>query len=184
MTSIVRRAISGVVGLVAVGSMATLVAAAPAGASTTSAAARTPAWSQSLRWPVVGPGAQGERVVAIQYLLQNKGYNLRADGVYGRITTRDVRRFQHLHGLRTSGVVSSSTWNRLIVTLRRGDRGSAVRAVQHNLKFAYGFRFVRVTGFFNHETWLAVRAFQRGSHLPVNGIVGKNTWKTIVVFER
>lgn len=187
MKSFVRRAATAVGGLVAVASMATLVAAAPAGAtttSTTSATAGKPAWfSQGLRWPVVSQGARGERVVTIQYLLQQKGFNLRADGAYGPLTTRAVKSFQRQHGLRASGVVSASTWNRLIVTVQRGNRGSAVRAVQHSLKFAYGFRFMRVTGYFNHETWLGVRAFQRGSNLHVNGVVYKNTWKTIVVFE-
>ena len=184
MKSFARRAVSAVLGLVAVASMATLVAAAPAGASTAAATSSKPAWfTHGLRWPVVSPGARGERVVTIQYLLQQKGFHLRADGAYGPVTTRAVRSFQRQHGLRASGVVSSSTWNRLIVTLRRGDRGSAVRAVQHSLKFAYGFRFVRVNGNYNHETWLAVRAFQRGSNLHVNGRMYKDTWKTMVVFE-
>jgi peptidoglycan hydrolase-like protein with peptidoglycan-binding domain len=95
-----------------------------------------------------------------------------------------VRGFQRSRHLNPSGIVGASTWNRLVVTLGRGSRGSAVRAVQHNLKFAYGFRFMRVTGFYGHETWLAVLAFQRGSRLPVDGIVGHRTWKTIIVFER
>jgi peptidoglycan hydrolase-like protein with peptidoglycan-binding domain len=185
MKSFARRAVSAVLGLVTVASMTALVAAAPAGASTTAAAASKPAWfSQGLRWPVVGPGARGERVVTIQYLLQQRGFHsVRADGAYGPVTTHAVKAFQRQHGLRASGVVSASTWNRLILTLHRGDRGSAVRGVQHSLKFAYGFRFVRVNGNYNHETWLAVRAFQRGSNLHVNGRVYKDTWKTMVVFE-
>ena len=96
--------------------------------------------------------------------------------MYGRATTAAVRSFQRSRHLNPSGNVGPSTWNRLIVTLRRGSRGSAVRAVQHNLKYAYGFRFMRVNGFYGHETWLAVLAFQRGSHLRVDGIVGHRTW--------
>jgi peptidoglycan hydrolase-like protein with peptidoglycan-binding domain len=183
MRSFVRRAFSAMLGLVAVASMATLVAAAPAGAATRSTTAH-PTWSASLRWPTVRRGNVGERVVAVQYLLQGRGFGVRADGIYGPATTAAVRSFQRSRHLNPSGIVGASTWNRLIVTLRRGSRGSAVRAVQHNLKFAYGFRFMRVTGFYGHETWLAVMAFQRGSHLRVNGVVGHRTWKTIIVFER
>jgi zinc D-Ala-D-Ala carboxypeptidase len=184
MRSLMHRAFSGVLGLVAVATMATLVTAAPAGAAVSSQAARTPAWSSSLTWPFVRQGSSGERVVAVQYLLQNKGFGVRADGVYGRATTNAVASFQRSRHLNPSGTVGPSTWNRLVVHLQRGSRGSAVRAVQHNLKFAYGFRFMRVTGFFNRETWLAVSAFQRGSHLAVNGMVGHRTWKTIIIFER
>jgi peptidoglycan hydrolase-like protein with peptidoglycan-binding domain len=137
-----------------------------------------------LTWPFVRPGNVGERVFAVQYLLQGKGFGVRADGVYGPATRNAVRSFQRSRGLNPSGNVGPSTWNRLIVTLRRGDRGSAVRALQHNLKFGYGFRFQRVSGFFGHETWLAVMAFQRGSHLPITGVVGHRMWKTIIVFER
>jgi peptidoglycan hydrolase-like protein with peptidoglycan-binding domain len=123
-------------------------------------------------------------VVAIQYLLQAKGLNVRADGIYGPATTAAVRRFQRSAHLNPSGVVGPSTWSRITVTLRRGSRGSAVRAVQHNMKFAYGFRFSRVNGFYGNETVLVVRAFQRGSRLPINGIVGPSTWRTIIFFER
>jgi peptidoglycan hydrolase-like protein with peptidoglycan-binding domain len=184
MKSFVRRAFSGVLGLVAVATMATLISAAPAGAAVSSPAARTPTWSASLRWPFVRPGNVGERVFAVQYLLQGKGFGVRADGVYGPATRNAVRSFQRSRHLNPSGNVGPSTWNRLIVTLRRGDRGSAVRALQHNLKFGYGFRFQRVTGFFGHETRLVVMAFQRGSRLPITGVVGHRMWKTIIVFER
>jgi len=183
MRSFMRWAFSGLIGLVAVATMATLVAAAPASAATRSTVAH-PTWSPSLRWPTVRRGAAGERVVAIQFLLQGRGFGVRADGLYGPATAAAVASFQRSRHLNPSGIVGASTWNRLIVTLSRGSRGPAVRALQHNLRFAYGFRFLRVTGFFGHETRLCVLAFQRGSHLAVTGIVGHRMWKTIIVFER
>jgi peptidoglycan hydrolase-like protein with peptidoglycan-binding domain len=165
--------------------MATLVTAGPA-AATTSGLARTTSATipDHLTWPFVRPGNSGERVFAIQYLLQNKGFRLRADGAYGPITARAVRQFQRRSHLHVSGNVGSSTWSRLIVTLRRGSRGSAVRAVQHNLKFGYGFRFVRVNGIYTRETRAAVHFLQAHSGLRADGIVGHRTWKTIVIFER
>jgi peptidoglycan hydrolase-like protein with peptidoglycan-binding domain len=193
MKSFVRQAFCGALGLVTVASTAALVTAAPASATSVTSAATVsfqsptahPTFSSSLRWPFVRPGARGERVVAIQYLLQNKGFHrLRADGIYGPRTTAAVRSFQRSHHLNPSGNVGPSTWNRLIVTLRRGDTGSAVRALQHNLKFAYGFPLLRVSGFFGHHTRAAVLAFQRGSHLAITGVVGHRFWKTMIVFER
>jgi peptidoglycan hydrolase-like protein with peptidoglycan-binding domain len=186
MRSLVRRVFAGMLGLLAVAMVATLVgAAAPAGAATTSRAGGGPThvWTQGLRWPFVRPGNRGERVFAVQYLLQQKGYRVPATGFYGTITTGAVKSFQRSRGLNPSGNVGPSTWDRLIVTLRFGNRGPAVKAVQHNMRFAYGFQFQRVTGFFGTETLAVVRAFQRGSRLPVTGVVNSPTWMTIIWFE-
>jgi peptidoglycan hydrolase-like protein with peptidoglycan-binding domain len=184
MRSFMRRLSAGVLGLVAVATTATLVSAAPAGAAVGSTAAQTHAWSTSLHWPAVGRGAAGERVITIQYLLQHRGFHVRATGFYGRVTARDVRAFQHRRGLRATGVVTAPTWNRLIVTLSRGSTGSPVRAWQHSMRHAYGFRFQRVNGVFGPQTLRVTLAFQRGSRLAVTGVVGHRTWKTAVVFER
>jgi peptidoglycan hydrolase-like protein with peptidoglycan-binding domain len=185
MRSLARRAITGMLGLAAVAMMATLVTAAPAGAAvTTRASGPTHVWTAKLRWPYVRPGNRGERVVGVQYLLQQKGYAVPATGFYGTITASAVRRFQRSRGLNPSGNVGPSTWDRLIVTVGAGSSGPAVRAVQHSLRFAYGFRFQRVTGFFGAETNATVRAFQRGSRLPVTGIVSAPTWMTMIWFER
>jgi peptidoglycan hydrolase-like protein with peptidoglycan-binding domain len=184
MRSLVRRVFAGMLGLVAVAMTATLVSAAPAGAATTArAGGPSHTWTAGLSWPYVRPGNSGERVVAVQYLLQQKGYNVPATGFYGSITTNAVKRFQGSRGLNPSGNVGPSTWDRLIVTLRFGNQGSAVRAVQHNMRFAYGFHFQRVTGFFGPETRAVVKAFQRGSKLPVDGVVGVRTWMTMIWFE-
>jgi len=182
MRSLMRRLAAGVVGLLAIATMATLVTAAPAGAATS--APHSHIHSTALRWPTVRPGARGERVVTIQYLLQQRRIRVFADGTYGRQTTAGVRAFQRSRGLRADGIVGTSTWNRLITTVRRGNAGPAVRAVQHSMRFAYGFRFQHVTGFFGLQTLRVVLAFQRGSHLRVDGVVGFQTWQTIVVFER
>ncbi len=185
MRSLVRRVFAGMLGLVAVATLATLVTAAPAGAATTaSGPTATHTWTNGLRWPFVRPGNRGERVFAVQYLLQQKGFRVPATGFYGVITTGAVKQFQRQRGLNPSGNVGPSTWDRLIVTLRFGNRGPAVKAVQHNMRFAYGFKFQRVTGFFGSETLAVVRAFQRGSKLPVTGVVNTPTWMTMIWFER
>jgi peptidoglycan hydrolase-like protein with peptidoglycan-binding domain len=184
MKSVLHRTFCGVIGLIAIATMATLVGAGPAGA-----AVNTPTPSSHIHtswqgWPTVRPGARGERVYAIQYLLQARGYRVGADGRYGPVTTRSVRAFQRLRGLRADGVVGSSTWTRLIVTLRRGSRGSAVRGLQHNLRYAYGFLLLRVDGYYGLGTVRAVTFLQAHSRLRVDGVAGYNTWRTIIWFER
>jgi peptidoglycan hydrolase-like protein with peptidoglycan-binding domain len=184
MRSFVHRVFAGMLGLVAVAMMATLVSAAPAGAATTAkAGGPSHVWTANVRWPFVRPGNRGERVFAIQYLLQQKRFKVPATGFYGSITTSAVKSFQRSRGLNPSGNVGPSTWDRLIVTLSRGNSGSAVRAVQHNLRFAYGFLVLPVTGNFGPQTQAAVKAFQRGSRLPVTGVVNSPTWMTIIRFE-
>jgi peptidoglycan hydrolase-like protein with peptidoglycan-binding domain len=184
MRSFVHRVFAGMLGLVAVAMMATLVSAAPAGAATTAkAGGPSHVWTANVRWPFVRPGNRGERVFAIQYLLQQKRFKVPATGFYGSITTNAVKSFQRSRGLNPSGNVGPSTWDRLIVTLSRGNSGPAVRAVQHNLRFAYGFLVLPVTGNFGPQTQAAVKAFQRGSRLPVTGVVNSPTWMTIIRFE-
>ena len=41
-----------------------------------------------------------------------------------------MRAFQASHGLVVDGVVGEQTWSKLIITVRRGDTGPAVMAVQ------------------------------------------------------
>ena len=60
----------------------------------------------ALAWPTVKQGAIGERVFAIQYLLNARGARLATDGHFGPATTAAVQAFQsksHLSGGRASG---------------------------------------------------------------------------------
>ena len=179
-----RRLAAVVAGLVTVATMATLIGAGTAGASTTATTTRGHLHNQTVLWPRVGPGTRGERVVTVQYLLQNKGYKVKADGIYGPATKNAVASFQRKVGFAGTGTVGALTWQKLIVVLSPGSHGGAVRAVQHSLKYAYGFRYVQVMGYYNHETRAAVRAFQVGSKLrPADGVVRPYTWQTMVWYE-
>jgi peptidoglycan hydrolase-like protein with peptidoglycan-binding domain len=136
-------------------------------------------------WPTVKQGQpdQTNRVTAIQYLLSQHGCYVKADGKFGSDTKKAVIAFQNASGISPAdGVVGDHTWAALIVTVRQGDRGDAVRAVQSYLKYAYKYTALQVDGIFGTATLAAVRDFQRMYRPPlaVDGIVGPNTWNVLV----
>lgn len=128
----------------------------------------------ALTWPVVQSGNTGERVRTIQYLLQQWGYSVTADGSFGATTVTAVKNFQSSQGLTADGVVGNASWPALTVLAQQGDSGAKVRAVQSQLvESGYG---VAVDGIFGPGTDSAVRSFQGAKGLGVDGIVGENTW--------
>ena len=60
--------------------------------------------------PLLRRGCMGEAVARMQQLLQNAGFDLAADGVFGRVTLRCVRAFQRQSSLDADGVVGPLTW--------------------------------------------------------------------------
>ena len=184
MHKIMRKAALSLLAGAAIMTM-TLLAAGSAGAAT--AAPTTPAAhaSAALKWPVTGPGSTGERVFAIQYLLnQQINAKLATDGIYGPKTTAAVKAFQKKVKLPVDGIVGPMTYPKLIVTVKQGSKGPAVSAVQHNLHFAYGFKSLKVSGIFGTGTLKAVKSFQKKFKLTQDGIVGANTWNALIVNEK
>jgi peptidoglycan hydrolase-like protein with peptidoglycan-binding domain len=136
-------------------------------------------------WPTVKEGQpdQTNRVTAIQYLLNQHGCYVKVDGKFGSATKQAVIAFQKASGIGPAdGIVGNHTWEALIVTVRQGDKGDAVRAVQSYLKYAYKYTTLKVDGIFGSATTAAVKDFQRTYHPPlaIDGIVGPKTWNTLV----
>ncbi len=164
--------------------MTTALATAGAAGAATAAPARPAGPAATLKWPVVGPGAKGERVFAIQYLLnQQIKAGLATDGIYGTKTTAAVKAFQKKVKLPVDGIVGPMTWPKLVITVKSGSKGPAVSAVQHNLRFAYGFKTLAVNGVFGSATLAAVKAFQKRFKLTQTGIVNKTVWNALIVHE-
>ena len=128
-------------------------------------------------WPTTKAGQSGTNVFTVQYLLTAQGFAVTIDGAFGTTTASRVKDFQTANGLAVTGVVDPLTWPKLVVTVRMGDSGFAVRAVQRQL-IRYGYS-LPLTGNFVTETDGAVRDFQRKNGLPIDGVVGLTTWRAM-----
>jgi peptidoglycan hydrolase-like protein with peptidoglycan-binding domain len=126
-------------------------------------------------WPLVKQGASQAtnwRVLAAQHLLRAKGYAIAADGDFGLESGGAIKAFQQtLRDTEIGPIVGQLDWPELIVTIREGDSGEAVRAAQSLL----GGGLV-VDGDFGSQTDAAVRAFQQAFAPPADGVVGPDTW--------
>jgi peptidoglycan hydrolase-like protein with peptidoglycan-binding domain len=63
-------------------------------------------------------------------------------------------------------------------TVRRGDTGDAVRRAQRGVRRTPNTGLV-VDGIFGHATEHAVKQFQQGANVAVDGIVGPATWQAL-----
>ena len=140
-------------------------------------------------WPVIRSGHRDHPVQTLQHLLRARGQGVAVDGVFGPETDAAVRAFQAGAGLSGDGIVGPLTWAALIVTVRQGDRGDAVRGVQEEFQFRNlsgdPSKGLRVDGIFGPRTDAAVRGFQQALSLDVpavavDGIVGPVTWRALV----
>jgi len=127
-------------------------------------------------------------VRSAQYLLRARGASLSVDGVFGARTRAAVVRFQRSRGLVADGVISAQTWRSLIITVRLGSRGDAVRAVQDQINFRNldDGHSVNVDGIFGPETRRFIIGFQQAlafdnTGFAVDGIVGPQTWPPLVI---
>lgn len=127
-----------------------------------------------------GRGEPDGAIRAFQYLLRARGYRIAPDGVYGRATERAVRQFQAAHHLIASGAANTPTWEALVVPLKPGSRGDAVRAAQIRLR-AEGYA-VPVDGLFGPQTQAAVRRFQVETNHTADGLVGPYTWNALIKY--
>ena len=140
-------------------------------------------------WPLVRRGANGHPVRTLQHLLRAHGHQVAVDGIFGPLTEGAVKALQAASGLIADGIVGPLTWPKLIVQVRRGDTGEAVRGVQEEFQFRNlsgdPSKGLKVDGDFGPKTDSAVRGFQHALSLDipsvaVDGIVGPITWQALV----
>jgi peptidoglycan hydrolase-like protein with peptidoglycan-binding domain len=140
-------------------------------------------------WPLVRKGDQHHPVESLQYLLRARDHNLTVDGIFGPGTDAAVRAFQQQKGLAVDGIVGPATWSALIITVRQGSQGDAVRGVQEEFQFrnlsGNPNQGLQVDGIFGPKTDAAVRGFQQALHqeipsVTIDSIVGPVTWQALV----
>ena len=143
-------------------------------------------------------GSQGEKVKELQRRLKELGYYKDyVDGDYGDATVKAVKAFQKMNGLTEDGVAGSTTINKLnddkaikadgssydslstAQTLKKGDSGVQVKALQKRLK-ELGYYKDYVDGDYGMATATAVSDFQRANKLTVTGTANPTTLKKMI----
>ena len=61
----------------------------------------------------IGYGSKGSDVTELQKLLNNNGYNLSVDGIFGNQTMSAVKDYQKKNSLTVDGIVGNNTWGAL-----------------------------------------------------------------------
>lgn len=135
-------------------------------------------------WPTTRQGATNHPVPMLQYLLLAHGHTVTVDGVFGAQTSDAVRAYQRAKNLPDDGVVGPQTWRALIVEVRPGAKGNAVRGVQHEFQVR-GDVAPQADGVYGPATEQAVRAFQSalradGAEVAADGVIGPRTWQALV----
>ncbi|NGO45918.1 peptidoglycan-binding domain-containing protein [Streptomyces ureilyticus] len=134
--------------------------------------------SPGASWPILQSGSEGADVRSAQQLLTAHGHTLDADGIFGPDTRSAVTQFQRSKSLAADGVIGPDTWSKLIKTVQYGSSGQAVKAAQTQLN-VYGYGLT-ADGEFGAKTKSAAEAFQQNHHLQVDGIIGPDTWRTLL----
>ncbi|MBW4666775.1 MAG: peptidoglycan-binding protein [Cyanomargarita calcarea GSE-NOS-MK-12-04C] len=137
-----------------------------------------------LNKPVLTEGSSGANVKELQILLKDSYhlYTDAIDGVFGANTRNAVKAYQHRVFLNEDGIVEDKTWLALykgapigMPILKEGDKGDLVMLVQ---KIVIGSKDYRgkIDGKFGSDTEKAVKALQKRTGLPTDGIVEDRTW--------
>jgi peptidoglycan hydrolase-like protein with peptidoglycan-binding domain/GH24 family phage-related lysozyme (muramidase) len=133
-------------------------------------------FQRSLR--LTEPYMTGEDVAAVQRALNQQGFDLEVDGVFGPATEAAVMAFQRQAGLLVDGIVGSRTRrilnaHRLSLTLPY-IQGEEVQWLQNAL--ARNGQSIVPDGVFGPQTEWAVKQFQAVNNLLADGVVGPATW--------
>ena len=149
------------------------------------------------RYAYLQSGSTGKSVALLQEALKELEFYAGAlDGNYGASTVAAVKAFEKKNNIRQDGVASPEVQklifegkplnargkkvdvtvlpNCAVSELKSGDKGDQVTELQNALK-ALGYYTAAPTGVYDNATVSAVKKFQDGHSLTVDGIAGKKT---------
>ncbi len=115
-------------------------------------------------------------------------FNLTPDGIVGNATWYAIQRIyaavKRLNSLSSEGLRYNDIDRQFPSTLSLGDRNTGVSLLQYYLDYLSAYYDtippVEVDGDFGESTRNAVYAAQAAFDLPVDGVVGEDTWRAIV----
>ncbi|NJM72966.1 MAG: peptidoglycan-binding protein [Scytonema sp. RU_4_4] len=152
--------------------------------------------SAQLNKPVLKEGSKGEAVKELQELLLKWSAFVSLDdngacvfpgeevidGIFGSQTKNAVLLFQGKKFLLQDGIVGDKTWRSLFLNapvdmpiLKQGSKGELVKKVQERLTIGDYYNG-KIDGEFSNRTERAVKALQKHTGLPVDGIIENRTW--------
>jgi peptidoglycan hydrolase-like protein with peptidoglycan-binding domain len=137
-----------------------------------------------LPWPLTKKGDTEHPVRTLQHLLRAQKQTVAVDGIFGPKTETAVKAFQKAKKLTVDGKVGEKTWSAIVITVKKGSTGDAVRGVQEEFQFRNlsgdPTKGPQIDGIFGPVTDAAVRGFQDALEITVDGIVGQVTWRALV----
>jgi peptidoglycan hydrolase-like protein with peptidoglycan-binding domain len=135
-------------------------------------------------WPLVKKGDSEHPVRTLQHLLRAQKQTVTVDGQFGTKTETAVKAVQKAKKLTVDGIVGPKTWAAIVITVKQGSKGDAVRGVQEEFQFRNlsgdPTEGPQIDGIFGPVTDQAVRAFQEALEITMDGIVGPITWRALV----
>lgn len=129
-------------------------------------------------WRTLKQGDSGAEVYALQYLLRQQGLTPLADGVFGADTLANLKKFHNRKDIQED-TAGPDTWETIIVEVKRGGNGEAVRALQVLLRSKFGYT-LEVDGIFGPLTEEALKDFQTKQGLTPDGIADPLTWQKLI----
>ena len=139
-------------------------------------------------YPTIKQGSSNNFVYLLQFLLNQYGYKLDVDGIFGNKTKTAVLDFQENNSLVNDGIVGKNTWQYLLTLppyplLKQNYRGSYVKFLQQLLESNL-YPVGNIDGIFGPRTLEAVKQYQQANNLTVDGIVGNNTWNSLIQLDK
>ena len=134
-------------------------------------------------YPTIRNGVRGNFVYLLQFILNQNGFNLSVDGVFGKNTETAVRAFQTTNSIVSDGIVGQTTWRYLLTLpnypiLKEDSRGIYVKFLQQLLESNF-IPVGRIDGIFGQKTKEAVSTYQLNNSLQADGVVGPATWGSL-----